>query len=278
MTTKATAFADPIFRNSTLPTNPAEIERLFQGYKPRHFLDEHHNGFHLKIASTSAELADIFRLRHSVFIGKDDPTDLGWEMDLFDLRADHLMLIEEATGELAGTYRLLSGKDTRTFYSQSEFRMDFLERMDGDCLEFGRACIHQDHRRGTALSVLWRGLGQCISQSQPIWLFGCSSTKLTSLEEASRLRALLLQEYLSPPAIRAWPTESLPLYERYLSQDELNAAEDVVPALLRSYLRLGARVCGEPCWDPEFETLDYLTLVHVPSIPERHRKRFGITR
>lgn len=44
--------------------------------------------------------------------------------------------------------------------------------------------------------------------------------------------------------------------------------------LLAAYLRLGARVCGEPSWDPEFGTADFFVLVSVQKLAARYARRF----
>ena len=48
-----------------------------------------------------------------------------------------------------------------------------------------------------------------------------------------------------------------------------------VPALLKGYLKLGARVCGEPAWDPDFNTADFPMLLSVSNMGQRYRKHFG---
>ena len=42
-----------------------------------------------------------------------------------------------------------------------------------------------------------------------------------------------------------------------------------MPPLLRGYLKLGARVCGRPAWDPAFGTADLYLLLAVDDIPVR---------
>ena len=41
-----------------------------------------------------------------------------------------------------------------------------------------------------------------------------------------------------------------------------------------AYLRMGARVCGEPCWDPDFNCLDYFILMEVSRLPARYVQHF----
>ena len=34
-----------------------------------------------------------------------------------------------------------------------------------------------------------------------------------------------------------------------------------MPPLLKAYMRLGAKICGEPCWDEDFQVADVFILL-----------------
>jgi hypothetical protein len=46
------------------------------------------------------------------------------------------------------------------------------------------------------------------------------------------------------------------------------------PALIKGYLRLGAKVLGAPAWDPDFNTADLPMLMRIADLPARYRKHF----
>jgi putative hemolysin len=46
------------------------------------------------------------------------------------------------------------------------------------------------------------------------------------------------------------------------------------PALIKGYLRLGAKVLGAPAWDPDFNTADLPMLMRIADLPGRYRKHF----
>jgi len=48
----------------------------------------------------------------------------------------------------------------------------------------------------------------------------------------------------------------------------------VVPPLVKGYLRLGAWVCGEPAWDPDFNTADLLILLSMQNLNPAYARRF----
>jgi putative hemolysin len=37
-------------------------------------------------------------------------------------------------------------------------------------------------------------------------------------------------------------------------------------------LRIGAKICGEPAWDPDFNTADFLTTLRLSDINPRYAK------
>ncbi|NDD22509.1 MAG: hypothetical protein EB098_00145 [Betaproteobacteria bacterium] len=58
--------------------------------------------------------------------------------------------------------------------------------------------------------------------------------------------------------------------------DELDADLPVEPpALIKGYLRLGAKILGAPAWDPDFNTADLPMMMQVKDLPLRYRKHFA---
>jgi putative hemolysin len=56
--------------------------------------------------------------------------------------------------------------------------------------------------------------------------------------------------------------------------DDLPATERPnLPPLMRAYLRLGARVCGEPAHDPDFGVADFMALLDKRRADIRYLKR-----
>jgi putative hemolysin len=46
------------------------------------------------------------------------------------------------------------------------------------------------------------------------------------------------------------------------------------PALIKGYLRCGAKVLGAPAWDPDFHTADLPMLLRMSDMPARYRRHF----
>ena len=51
-----------------------------------------------------------------------------------------------------------------------------------------------------------------------------------------------------------------------------------IPPLLQAYLRLGAWVCGEPCWDEDFNVMDVFILLDLQRLQTRYERHFIGTR
>jgi putative hemolysin len=47
-----------------------------------------------------------------------------------------------------------------------------------------------------------------------------------------------------------------------------------VPPLIKGYVRCGAWVCGEPAWDPDFNTADFLMLLPMSRLDSRYARHF----
>lgn len=78
------------------------------------------------------------------------------------------------------------------------------------------------------------------------------------------------QPYLAPLEYRAFPWLAFP-HEPIDRPPEAD-----LPPLIRGYLRAGALVCGEPAWDPEFSTADFLMLIAVDNVSGRYARHLAL--
>ena len=49
-----------------------------------------------------------------------------------------------------------------------------------------------------------------------------------------------------------------------------------IPPVFKGYLRLGAKICGDPVLDQEFGTIDFLIILDTSSLPERYMRHFNV--
>lgn len=238
---------------------------------PRGFVRQ--GRYALRLASTDAERAAAFRLRFLVFNlelneGLESAYASGEDTDEFDPVCDHLIV--EHAGSVVGTYRLQTGATActnRGFYSEREFDFTPYRRLKDEVIELGRACVHRDHRSPEVLYLLWRGIAQYAVEYGGRYLIGCSS--LTSQDPAHGTAVYqAMQNYLADSELVTLPQASFALP----AVPSGNASRKI-PKLLRTYLAVGAKICGPPAIDREFKTIDFLTLMDLETLHPRLRSR-----
>jgi putative hemolysin len=233
--------------------------------------------FRLSLAQNIDDLTACQRLRYQVFNcelgeGFADSHATGLDRDGFDVICDHLMVHDSTTGILVGTYRMQTGYRALGnigYYSSQLFDLTPFEPIRGEVLELGRACVHQDYRTSTALSLLWKGIASYATLCNARYLIGCSSLSSQDQNEGLALYHSLRHKYLVEPALRTEPHPA----SRCQQTREL-VAPPRTPRLFRAYLEVSGRLCGPPAIDPVFRTIDFLTLVDLHRIPDRVRARF----
>ncbi len=235
-------------------------------------------GLVVGIAQTPDELEQIQRLRHDVFSEEFGVTfsgaASGLDTDQFDRWCEHLMVQDLGTGQVVGTYRVLTplqAKRAGGYYSESEFDLSGLHQVKSSLVEFGRACIHPDYRQGSALMMLWTGLAKILKQGRYEHVFGCASVSLRDDGHTASCVWRSVKDTIGAdgrPVVR-------PLHHYPVDQVDSDLPAKV-PALLNGYLKLGARICGEPAWDPDFNSADFPMLLSVSDMGMRYRKHFGL--
>ncbi|MBN0042874.1 GNAT family N-acetyltransferase [Streptomyces actuosus] len=217
------------------------------------------------------------RLRHDVFAGEMgallDTPQPGLDVDAFDAHCDHLLVRQEATGEVVGTYRLLPPQRAaiaKRLYSEGEFDLAALDPIRPGLVEVGRSCVHPGHRDGAVIGLIWAGIARYMVDRGHEWLAGCCSLPLAdggTLASAtwSRVQA----KHLAPEEFRVRP-----LLPWIPSRPGPAASRTELPALLRGYLRLGAWVCGEPAHDPDFGVADLYVLLSMRRVDPRYLRHF----
>lgn len=227
------------------------------------------------LATSEAEILEAQKLRWRVFgeeMGAKLPSRTpGVDKDIYDPYCDHLVVREGDSGRVVGTYRILPPAQARkvgSYYSESEFDLTRFTHLRGRMVEVGRSCIDPDFRTGAVITLLWNGLARYMMQNGYDYLIGCASIGMADGGHNAANIFMSLQDHLSPLEYRVFPRCPLPL-DRLAG---VGGAE--VPPLLKGYLRAGAWVCGEPAWDPDFNTADLLLLLPMSRVESRYAKHF----
>ena len=233
--------------------------------------------YRARLAANESDLQAAQSLRFKVFNvelheGLSESWSTQLDADRFDASCDHLLVEHAETGKVVGTYRLQTGimaAGGHGFYSAQEFDFAPYEPIRGELVELGRACVHQDHRKMNVLHLLWRGITAYARQRNARYLIGCSS--LTSQDPAlgHAMYAHLAGDHLAAEYFRTAP---LPAYALPDSEALTECPEP--PRLLRTYLTVGAKICGSPAIDREFGTIDFLTLIDLRALPATASNRY----
>ncbi len=235
--------------------------------------------YRVRLATTPDDLHAAQRLRFEVFnleLGEGLAAShaLGRDEDAYDAYCDHLLVEREDTGEIVGTYRLQTGQLAAAhlgYYSEQEFDFAPYEPLRCELVELGRACVHRDHRHLGVLGLLWRGIVIYAQERQARYLIGCSS--LTSQDPAigaATHACFCAQGLAAEPRLLTLPTPAFAC-----SMDIIAADYPPPPKLLRTYLSIGAKICGPPAIDREFGTIDFLTLLDLHALSDAAKTHFG---
>jgi putative hemolysin len=231
----------------------------------------------VELAAGRNAVREAQALRYRVFreeLGaKLHSTQEGLDVDEFDSYCHHLLVRETESGRVVGCTRLLSGvaaRSTGGFYSESEFDLCAIPSLPGRLLEVGRTCISPECRQGSAIAVLWSGIASYIRFNAIDYLFGCASVPLGENDyHAAAIMKRLRRQAMASPSLRVVPRR--PLLNSGLPEDVLNAP---LPALLKAYVRLGAKACGEACRDPDFDVGDVLMLLDLTQLNPAYARHF----
>jgi putative hemolysin len=220
------------------------------------------------------------KLRYDIFAGEmgarlSTPV-AGHDIDLFDDYCEHLLVRETATQAVIGTYRVLTPAQALrvgSTYTDTEFDLTRLRNLRERMVELGRSCVHPDHRHGGVIMALWGALAEFMVRNQLDTMIGCASIPMmhngiVSGEAAASIWHQLKQTHLAPIEHQVRARLPLPV-------DQFDHSLTVEPpALIKGYLRLGARILGAPAWDPDFNTADLPMLMRIADLPSRYRKHF----
>lgn len=232
--------------------------------------------FTVSLASSAAEIREAQRLRFRIFaeeMGARLPNrEAGVDHDMFDPFCDHLLVRDTGSNEVVGTYRILSPENAKQiggYYSENEFDLTRLANLRNRMVEVGRSCVHPEYRSGAVIALLWSGLAQYMQTHHYEYLMGCASISMADGGHvAASIYNKLKYDSLAPMEWRVFPRH--PLHLAGLSND----SRAPLPPLIKGYMRAGACVCGDPAWDPDFNTADLLLLLPMSMLSTTYARHF----
>jgi putative hemolysin len=227
------------------------------------------------------EVRQAQKLRYQVFAtemgARLDTAVPDHDVDKFDDFCEHLLALDNASGQVIGTYRVLTPTQAIRAggaYSDTEFDLRPLSHLRAKMVELGRSCVHADFRQGGVILALGSALYEFMARNKLETMMGCASIPMlhngiVSGDVAASVWRQMQDNHMAKPELQVQALLPLPV-------EQLDNSLDVAPpALIKGYLRQGAKVLGAPAWDPDFNTADLPLLIHVKDAPSRFLKYFA---
>lgn len=210
---------------------------------------------------------DTATSRYSLLLTDVLPDVPGLDADRFDEVGEHLVVLDDATGQGVGGCRLLAPERAAAaggLSLQDGFEIGALAPLLPSLVEAGRPWAHPDHRDGPVVDMLRAGVAGYLLLTGHRWVAGRAGV---GLADGGRLAATVwdraLARHLAPPEHRVRP---LRLWDPAGVSRRLRAQP---PPLLEGCLRLGAWVCGPPAHDPAAGRVDFPVLLGLDHVDQR---------
>ena len=254
----------------------------------------------IRIAQTRKEIKQAQKLRYRIFY-KEQGAIASLEcmmkqrdIDPYDEYCDHLLVVDtkyprkKVPGvkqlykeKVVGTYRLLPqhiADKHSGFYSQAEFDVDALiQRHPGKrFLELGRSCVDSAYRDKRTIELLWKGISWYVNELQIDAMFGCASFAGTDVAALSEQLTFL---HDAASAANEWQAAAHKSDWHRLDAPAVTDNKKVLhqlPALIKGYMRCGARFGTGAVIDHQFNTTDVLVVLPVADITPRYREHFTL--
>lgn len=236
------------------------------------------DGLQLRLAQSEVDVKAVQRLRFTIFTEEMQAVlpnaHTGLDQDQYDDWCEHFMVLAGASPKVVGTYRILRPEQALRlghYYSESEFDISPLDHLRPQMVEVGRSCIHPDYRNGSAIMLLWMGIASMMRLGGYKYLLGCASVSLrddgVTAAEVWRTAQKSMQANPHVPCLQP--------HHRYPVEKLSSHLPARIPPLIKGYLNLGAVLCGEPAWDPDFNTADFPVLLDIEQLSERYKRYLG---
>ena len=136
-----------------------------------------------RLATGSALLHEIGRLRELAFRAVGEGTGLALDVDAYDAAYEHIVLWDEAAGRIAGAYRIargapmLASQGLAGLYTASLFRYaDAMVPRLAEGMELGRSFVVPDYWGTRSIDYLWQGIGAYLRRHPNVrYLYGAVS-------------------------------------------------------------------------------------------------------
>ena len=149
--------------------------------------------YEVRLTRNKDERRQVRQLRYEVFVEEegasvtDEQRALREEYDAYDRYAEYLAVFHN--GNIVGTYRIIdrdAAEKMGSFYTETEFNLAKIKKIDGNIAEMSRACVKREYRENAlVMRLLWAGLGEYVVRRKITVLFGVASWVGTRLYHQS---------------------------------------------------------------------------------------------
>lgn len=186
------------------------------------------------------------------------------DSDDYDEACLHIVL--QQAGQVIATARVLDSQRAALlghFYSENEFYLTpLLKPYPYEILEVGRTCIHPEYRNGKVLRLLWQAISQVARHLKVNAFMGCCSIPIG----AGNINGWL-QTLAQVPKVNIRPKYRLP--------PTILSSAPTIPPLLNTYLKMGASISEQACFDVDFHCADVLVWLPFEQVHPRYQHLLG---
>jgi putative hemolysin len=233
----------------------------------------------VQIAQTDVEVEEALKLRYEVFyeeLEREFEAADHIDRDQYDNQCHHLIVKENKSGDVVGTYRLQTYEQAvngNGFYSESLFHLEDLpNEVLAQSFEVGRACIEEKHRSGRVLFLLWKGFAGYLQSFQKRYLLGSLGIPAASPDEGKAIYKKYLDDGVIHEDFQVTAKEP---YRQHLSDIKIHKKKHFEgPGLLQNYLGVGCDIISKPAYHKELELLYVMIFLDIEHISDRTRKMF----
>ena len=243
----------------------------------------------VRVATTPGEIDAALALRYRIFFDEMGATPNAQtrlsrrDRDEFDSVADHLLVVDHAIGPgpegVVGTYRMLQPAGAAAigrFYTADEYDISPITSFPGRVLELGRSCVDITYRGRAVMQLLWRGIAAYVFHNQIDLMFGCASLPGTDPERLAVELSYLYEHHLAPPALRprAKPDRYIDMRRVPVSSFDPRRVNQMLPPLIKGYLRIGGFIGDGAVIDTQFNTIDVAMILKTDLVTDKYYRHY----
>ncbi|SMO70876.1 GNAT family N-acetyltransferase [Gracilimonas mengyeensis] len=235
--------------------------------------------YSVSIAQTDEEIEDALTLRYDIFykeLNREFNSNQSIDRDEYDDQCHHLIVKENQTERVIGTYRLQTYEQAAVgngFYSESLFNLtDLPQHVLEQSFEVGRACIEEEHRSGRVLFLLWKGFAGYLKAFNKRYLLGSLGIPAETAEEGLAIYQNFRENGDLDETYRVSAKE---VYRQKEGDKQLASKEHFeAPQLLQNYLDIGCTIISKPAYHPKLKLMYVMIFLDVEEISDRTRRMF----